>query len=50
MQPDREDRYRSYEEMLEAAGGFKDGEEPEKILCGGPMMGFAMPWLVRSSK
>ena len=33
------------EEMLEAAGGFKDGEEPEKILCGGPMMGFAMPWL-----
>ena len=28
--------------MLEAAGGFKDGEEPEKILCGGPMMGFAM--------
>ena len=35
----------SYEEMLEAAGGFKDGEEPEKILCGGPMMGFAMPWL-----
>ena len=35
----------SFEEMLEAAGGFKDGEEPEKILCGGPMMGFAMPWL-----
>ena len=30
------------EEMLEAAGGFKDGVEPEKVLCGGPMMGFAM--------
>lgn len=30
------------EEMLEAAGGFKDGVEPEKLLCGGPMMGFAM--------
>ncbi|MDO4261815.1 MAG: electron transport complex subunit RsxC [Eubacteriales bacterium] len=31
-----------FEEMLEAAGGFKGGEEPEKLLCGGPMMGFAM--------
>ncbi|MCD8096720.1 MAG: electron transport complex subunit RsxC [Lachnospiraceae bacterium] len=30
-------------EVLEAAGGFKDGVEPEKIICGGPMMGFAMP-------
>ncbi|MCC8161877.1 MAG: electron transport complex subunit RsxC [Lachnospiraceae bacterium] len=31
------------EEVLEEAGGFKDGVEPEKIICGGPMMGFAMP-------
>ncbi len=31
-----------FSEALEAAGGFADGAEPEKILCGGPMMGFAM--------
>ncbi len=30
----------SYAEVLEAAGGFK--EQPEKIISGGPMMGFAM--------
>ncbi len=30
----------SYTEILEAAGGFKT--QPEKIICGGPMMGFAM--------
>ncbi len=30
----------NYREVLEAAGGFK--EPPEKIICGGPMMGFAM--------
>lgn len=30
----------SYEELLEAAGGFK--VRPEKVVCGGPMMGFAM--------
>ncbi len=30
----------SYQEILEAAGGFKG--KPEKIVCGGPMMGFAM--------
>jgi electron transport complex protein RnfC len=30
------------EEMLEAAGGFKEGVEPEKLICGGPMMGFSM--------
>ena len=29
-----------YEEVLAAAGGFK--EKPEKVICGGPMMGFAM--------
>lgn len=29
-----------YATVLEAAGGFKT--EPEKIICGGPMMGFAM--------
>lgn len=33
------------DEMLEAAGGYKDGIEPEKLLCGGPMMGFAMSGL-----
>ena len=32
--------YTSYEELLEAAGGFK--EQPEKIIAGGPMMGFAL--------
>ena len=30
----------SYSEVLEAAGGFKG--KPEKVICGGPMMGFAM--------
>lgn len=30
----------SYRELLDEAGGFK--VQPEKIVCGGPMMGFAM--------
>lgn len=30
----------SYSEVLAAAGGFKG--KPEKVICGGPMMGFAM--------
>lgn len=30
----------SYQEVLDADGGFK--VTPEKIICGGPMMGFAM--------
>lgn len=30
----------SYGEVLEAAGGFRG--KPEKVICGGPMMGFAM--------
>lgn len=30
----------SYEELLEMAGGFK--VQPEKIICGGPMMGNAL--------
>ncbi len=30
----------SYSQVLEAAGGFKG--TPEKIVCGGPMMGFGM--------
>ena len=30
----------SYSELLEAAGGFR--VTPEKIICGGPMMGFGM--------
>lgn len=30
----------NYEEVLTAAGGLK--EQPEKIVCGGPMMGFAL--------
>lgn len=32
----------SFSEVLEAAGGFKEGEEVQKLLCGGPMMGIAM--------
>jgi len=30
----------NYHELIEAAGGFK--KEPEKIISGGPMMGFAL--------
>lgn len=30
----------NYRELIEEAGGFKG--KPEKIVCGGPMMGFAM--------
>ena len=30
----------SYSQLIEEAGGFKT--EPEKIICGGPMMGFSM--------
>ncbi len=30
----------SYSQVLDAAGGFKS--TPEKIICGGPMMGFGM--------
>ena len=30
----------SFQELLDAAGGFR--EQPEKIISGGPMMGFAM--------
>lgn len=30
----------NYSELIEAAGGFI--EKPEKVICGGPMMGFAM--------
>lgn len=29
-------------ELIEAAGGFKDGIVPEKVISGGPMMGKAM--------
>lgn len=32
----------NFSELLEAAGGFKDGQEPAKIIGGGPMMGMAM--------
>lgn len=32
----------SYTELIEAAGGIKDGIELKKALCGGPMMGLAM--------
>lgn len=32
----------SCRELIEAAGGFKEGEEIKKILSGGPMMGIAM--------
>lgn len=30
----------SFQQLIEEAGGFK--EEPEKVIAGGPMMGFAM--------
>lgn len=30
----------SYKELLEEAGGFR--KQPEKLICGGPMMGFGM--------
>ncbi len=30
----------NYRELIEAAGGFK--KDPEKVVCGGPMMGVAM--------
>lgn len=32
----------SFAELLEAAGGLKDGVELKKAICGGPMMGFSM--------
>ena len=32
----------SVEELIEAAGGFKDGVTPKKVLFGGPMMGLAL--------
>ena len=32
----------SFSELLECAGGIKDGTEIRKAFCGGPMMGFAM--------
>lgn len=32
----------SFSEVLEAAGGFVEGKEVQKLLCGGPMMGIAM--------
>ena len=31
-----------FSEILEAAGGIKEGLELKKALCGGPMMGFAL--------
>lgn len=35
----------SFADVLAAAGGFLDGAEPQKLLCGGPMMGISMPGL-----
>lgn len=32
----------TYASLLETAGGFKDGVEPEKIISGGPMMGMSL--------
>lgn len=32
----------SFRELLEAAGGIKEGAEVQKVICGGPMMGFSM--------
>lgn len=31
-----------FTEVLKAAGGFPDGVQPEKFICGGPMMGIAL--------
>ena len=35
----------SASELVEAAGGFKEGIQPKKVLSGGPMMGMAMSTL-----
>jgi electron transport complex protein RnfC len=35
----------NFAELLEAAGGLKEGVTLKKALCGGPMMGIAMPTL-----
>ena len=35
----------SFRELLEAAGGLKEGSEPKKALAGGPMMGVSMSTL-----
>lgn len=32
----------TYADLLETAGGFKEGVEPEKVVSGGPMMGMAL--------
>ena len=32
----------SFREMIEAAGGLKEGVEPKKVISGGPMMGLAV--------
>lgn len=32
----------SFQELLDAAGGVKEGAELTKAICGGPMMGFSM--------
>ncbi len=34
-----------YSAALAEAGGFAEGSNPEKLLCGGPMMGIALPGL-----
>ena len=31
-----------FTEVLKAAGGFPEGVSPEKLICGGPMMGIAL--------
>ena len=35
----------SFAEMIEAAGGLKEGVEPKKVISGGPMMGLAVSTL-----
>ncbi len=32
----------SFQELMEASGGIKDGMKLKKAVCGGPMMGFSM--------
>ena len=35
----------SFAEMIEAAGGLKEGADPKKVISGGPMMGLAVSTL-----
>lgn len=34
-----------FAQVLAASGGFTEGKPPQKLICGGPMMGISMPGL-----